>query len=178
MMLRCFYVGFLTNMLLAFIGIFGDASTAAAACQSSTKGIVDFAVLSCKVVQPEADIAEDVYRNLLATRTSDELKALQKDYKGLLVYGKVVNSSAVRNGKNPSKHALKGEAISLFMHEGESTCADFLAKEVNLDIKETCCDGSHQAPCLLQTSYTIVGVAKTPVNKSKPKAKSAAKPKK
>lgn len=148
------------------IGLFvGLAEVAQAGCLSLISGPVVFDVQGCKAMEPEAffDTTKPKY-SWIAGLDAAGKKAFYNSYRGLYLRGKVVKSQAVSRGLNAEQGALSGDEIGAFIPPGKMSCAAVNGKRLASDLREICCDGGGDVPCLLATGYlltsaNVLGVA-------------------
>jgi len=140
-----------------------------AGCLGLVNGPVVIDVDSCKSVDPKSDFDPNADYSFYKGMTAVDRKNFMNSYGGLLLRGHVVKSLAVREGLSKESGALYNEKISLFIPPSSSlTCQSSLKKRIAVQVKEICCSGGANAPCLLKTSYTstetkIVGTAKSSI---------------
>ncbi len=136
----------------------GAVSNAAhAACLSQTSGPIVLQVASCASLDPKEGSASfkslpDWVQNL-----PPNLKAnILESHRGLLLDGKVTDSSAVTTNDRTTKFALKGQNVKVFLHATfKMSCESLKSKLLGGIIGESCCDGGSQAPCLWSTPYYL-----------------------
>lgn len=125
-------------------------------CLSLTSGPIVYDVSVCKAVNPAQDF--DLSKQKFAWINDLDPKGKQdllSSYKGLLLKGVVVRSKATQSGLNPEKGALEGETTFLYLPPGPMSCANVNGKRLAGQVKEVCCDGGGDIPCLLGTSYLL-----------------------
>ena len=136
-------------------------------CLGLVSGPVVLDINSCKMVDPKGDFDPNADYSFYKGMTAADRKNFMASYRGLLFQGHVVKSLAVREGLSKETGALYNENISLFVPPSSSlTCQSSLNKRIAVQVKEVCCSGGVDAPCLLKTSYVsteskIVGEAKS-----------------
>jgi hypothetical protein len=79
----------------------------------------------------------------------------------------VTESKAVQKGLSNSPGALKGTQISAFIHGSHKLSCSKIKGFVKGKLKETCCDGSGNAPCLWKTGYYLSKVKTSSGSKMK-----------
>jgi hypothetical protein len=129
------------------------AAQASAECVSYIEGPVVFDVSGCKRVDPSADLdwQDEAYRDIKALPPNLRNRFVSK-YQGFLLTGKVVQSNAVQKGLG-TKGVLEGQTIKVFVPAQNFQCAMLDAARMKAALKEECCDGSAEVPCMLKTSY-------------------------
>ena len=163
------------GMLLAFAA----APAARGDCIELTSGKIEYEVTGCQMVDTEGLFSTPESRERFYKEVPfAQAKEILASYKGLILEGKVIASQAVAKGAKTRSKALLGEDPSLFvgpplMHD----CAFFSGKRVAGTVRQNCCDGHLEVPCLTKTSYTLLlaGPARGRLDsraKSKAKAKS------
>ena len=134
-------------------------------CVSLVKGQIFLDVKSCGQLNPEAsfDVTKEKYK-FIGQLPKPQLKQFLDSYRGQIVKGTVVKSSAVRSGLVAEKNALAGEQVSLFIRPGKGECSQIADKRISAMINEACCSGGGEVPCLLPSaiileSFEIIGQA-------------------
>lgn len=133
--------------------LFGQSNT----CISQLQGPATFDIASCQ--QLEID-------NLRFSKDSriDSLKGLDRaskakilgNYKGQLVEGKIVSSEIFDKQFPKSKGLLNGQKIKLYLYPGQKlACEEIEGKRLEGKFQQICCNGRLEAPCLLDTEYTM-----------------------
>lgn len=148
---------------LRFIGLssaFVLATNASASCLSLTSGAVVYDVSVCRAISPETTF--DLSKEKFAWIKELDPKGKQElfnTYRGLLLKGLVVRSKATQTGMNPEKGALEGETAYLYLApsnpQNPSSCEEINGKRLAGQLKEVCCDGGGDIPCLLGTSFLL-----------------------
>lgn len=128
-----------------------------AACLSESSGPIVLQVASCSQLEPKEGSASfkslpDWVQNL-----PPNLKAsILESHRGLLLEGKVTDSSAVTSNDRTTKFALKGQTVKVFLHATfKMSCDSLKSKLVAGTVGESCCDGGSNAPCLWSTPYYL-----------------------
>ncbi|MES2745374.1 MAG: hypothetical protein V4655_08095, partial [Bdellovibrionota bacterium] len=75
-----------------------------------------------------------------------------------LISGTVTQSQAIRQGISDEKGALMNEKISAFVPASQSSCQAILGKLIEVELKQSCCDGGGTSPCLLNTGYYLTQI--------------------
>ena len=134
-------------------------SVANADCLSLISGPIVYDVEGCATLDPEHffDPAKPKYQWVGGLDAVGK-KQLFDSYRGLYLKGKVVKSDAVNRGLSTEKGALNGDIISGFIPPSKMTCAEVSNKRLNVQLKETCCDGGGEVPCMLGTGYLFATV--------------------
>jgi tetratricopeptide (TPR) repeat protein len=132
------------------------AGRAYSECTSLKNGPIVFDVVGCSAVVPEQsfDLQNPQYQ-WIKDLDSAGRQSLFQSYRGLYIKGKVIKSDVVQSGVSAVPGALKGETILAFVPPGESKCETINGKRFTAQLTEKCCDGSGNAPCLLQTEYVL-----------------------
>lgn len=140
-------------MLLALAFAGADAQ---AECLSLTNGPVVYDVIGCKVLTPETtfDLAKEKFAWIKDLDAAGR-KQFYDSYRGTYLKGKVVKSSAQTKGIANEQGALNGDTIYTMVGPPATQCAQLLGKRLSGNLKEVCCEGGGQPPCLLDTSYLI-----------------------
>lgn len=146
-------VGFVGFIFSCLIPIWGQAY---GLCTSLKKGPIVFDALGCSAVVPEQafDLNNPQYQWIKDLDTAGR-QALFQSYRGLYLKGKVIKSDAVQSGVSAVPGVLMGETIFAFVEPNESKCEIINGKRFTAFLNEMCCDGSGNAPCLLQTEYVL-----------------------
>lgn len=132
------------------------SANAQAECLSLTSGPVVYDVIGCKVLTPEQhfDLAKEKYAWIKDLDPAGK-KAFYDTYRGTYLKGKVVKSSATTKGIANEQGALNGDTIYSMIGPPATQCNQVLGKRIAGNLKEVCCEGGGQPPCLLDTSYLI-----------------------
>jgi len=118
---------------------------AEAACISLIRGPLVLDVKSCRAIVPEKDL-----KGLDAKGKAK----LFGTYRGLLISGEVVKSTAIQSGLDV-QGALSGSTADFFIAPGVSNCPAIQGKRIASEIDEVCCEGNADSPCMLKTSYLL-----------------------
>ena len=143
--------------LFTLLTIYTVSTAVHAACLSETSGPITLQVASCSQLEPKEGSPSfkslpDWVHNL-----PPNLKAnILESHRGLLLEGKVTDSSAVTNHDQTQKYALKGQNIKIFLHSTfNMSCESLKSKLLAGTLGESCCDGGSHAPCLWSTPYYL-----------------------
>lgn len=144
------------GVLTAVSLLLGLGGRAEAGCLSLISGPVVFDVQGCKAMEPESyfDTAKPKY-SWIAGLDAAGRKTFFNSYRGLYLRGKIVKSQAVAKGINPEQGALAGETVGVYINPGKLSCQAVNGKRVASELRETCCDGGGDVPCLLGTGYVL-----------------------
>jgi len=140
--------------LLVVSGSWFLETSAFGQCSALVNGAVVVDIDGCKQIQPETQF--DLKRADLKFIGDLDPTARGKffdTYRGAVARAKVVQSRARRVGLSEEKTALSNETVYVFLPPGGPQCADANGKRLGGEIKEVCCAGSGNAPCLTGTSY-------------------------
>ena len=156
---RLLFIGISSAVFLQNIG-FGE-------CLSKVSGPIAFKMRSCSPVDPKSfDTRKPQYKFIgdLDPAGRDEF---YKSYQGHLLSGTVLFSQADRKGDLPEKGVLKGQQIQIFLPESLGSCEkNFPTNPVGIVIDEVCCNGTGNAPCLLETGFVTKGFSSKILEKS------------
>jgi hypothetical protein len=151
---------------VSFAAIWLSHVPAQAACISLIRGPLVIDVKSCKAIVPEKDLTygDEAFRDVKGLDPKAKGK-LFATYRGLLISGEVVKSTAIQSGLDV-QGALNGTTADFYVAPGANNCAAIQGKRIASDIDEVCCEGNADAPCMLKTSYMLktaklVGVAES-----------------
>lgn len=134
------------------------SSNVFAVCTTLVKGPIAIQVKQCKVVTPETSFKGDSKYNFIRDLPPANRKQFLSTYKGSLIDGTVTQSQALREGISDEKGALLNEKISAFIPAASGSCESFLGKLLEVELKQSCCDGGGVTPCLLNTGYLLTDV--------------------
>ena len=142
-----------------YIGIAASLpfSRAEAECLSLLSGPLVVEVAGCKQLEPEKlfDTKKDKY-SWLDGLDAGGRKSFFDSYRGILVKSKVLMSRVVTKGLQSEEGALAGEVAYMMIAPPTSLqCSAILGKRLSANLKQICCDGSGNVPCLLGTSYLL-----------------------
>ena len=156
----------LTLAVALTVIVFGGAATGFANCVSLVKGQIFLDVKSCGLLNPEAsfDPSKGEKFKFIGQLPAQQRKQFLDSYRGLIVKGTVVKSSATRSGLVAEKNALNGEQVTIFIRPGKTDCTQIADKRLSANINEACCSGGGEVPCLLPSaivveSYEVIGQA-------------------
>ena len=140
--------------------LFCMAPGAHAECLSLKAGTLVYDIQTCVQIQPERafDISKEKY-HWIAELDPAGRKAILDSYRGLYLKGQVIKSQVASKGLVQDSAALMGEVVSTYMAPGALQCAALEGKRISAKLVERCCDGTGDAPCLLETSYFLQNVA-------------------
>ena len=152
-----------TTALRTFVLTLGIVLAPAAfgECLSLVRGGIAMDVNSCAELQPEKifDLTDPKYKWIKDLDQAGRLKLFNK-YRGMLVKGSVVKSKARQVGLTTETGVLQGESHYMFVPPGQgSGCAAIRNKRVQGVVREICCEGGADAPCLLGTGYALLKVS-------------------
>lgn len=140
---------FVTMLLPARLG---------AQCLGQTKGKITIKINHCRDIEPKShfslkDSVPAGFYDLYETQT---VISAFRTYRGSLVVGDVQKSQAYDPVLNDDS-ALLGQTITVFLNDvGENFCENLSQDKIwTGDLEQVCCDDSLNAPCLLDTSYTL-----------------------
>jgi len=124
---------------------------------SLISGPVVYDVQGCKALEPEKifDLSKDKYA-WIGGLDSGGRKAFYNTYRGLYVKGRVIKSKANARGIAAEDGALGGETLFMYIPPGGLQCAAVLGKRLSANLRQICCEGGGDAPCLLDTSYVLL----------------------
>lgn len=154
------------------------ASIARSHCSELTSGKIEYEVTGCQIVDPEGLFLTPESRDRFYKEVPlSQAKEILASYKGLILDGKVVASQAVARGVTTRSKALLGEGPSMFVgppliHD----CAFYSGKKIAGAVRQNCCDGHLEVPCLTKTSYTFL-LAEQPRGRIDSRSKNKAKTK-
>ncbi len=142
-------IGFLLLTLLS-------PKIAEAGCLTLIAGPVVYDVEACKLIEPEKMFDPEKERFAwIGNLDPAGRKSFLDTYRGLYVKGKVVKSQAVAKGFVGEQNALTGETLFMYLPPSPTQCTDVLGKRLAANLKEVCCEGGGDAPCLLDTGYIL-----------------------
>ena len=130
---------------------------ARAECKGLLRGSIVVEVNGCKQIEPEKvfDQSKDRYAWISGLDPAGK-KQVFDSYRGLFVKSKVLISSATAQGFNTENNSLAGQSVYMFIPPPTSlTCDTVNFKRVSANLQQVCCEGGGNAPCLLDTSYTL-----------------------
>jgi len=145
-------------LAIACATVLGGFSTAASAtCMSLINGPVVYEVQGCKALEPEKlfDLSKDKYA-WIGGLDSAGRKAFYNSYRGLYVKGRVIKSQANARGIAAEDGALGGDTLFMYIAPGGLQCAAVLGKRLSANLRQICCEGGGDPPCLLDTSYVLM----------------------
>ncbi len=134
------------------------AAPARAECLSLKSGAVVYDVAGCVLVNPEKtfDVTKEKYSWIAGLDAAGRKKFLDS-YRGLYLKGKVVKSAVTEPGVSGEAGVLTGETVFMYIPPGAyPSCNEVLGKRVSGTLREICCDGGGDVPCLLDTSYGLL----------------------
>lgn len=148
----------LKGLVILIVGVLGGAPIAESACSSLKSGPMVYDVAGCGQLIPEQhfDLKKEKYA-WIADLDAAGRKQFFDTYRGLFLKGKVVKSQVVEQGLSSEPGALGGQDILLFWATGSQSCGTVNGKRVSGTLREVCCDGTGDAPCLLGTGYMVDG---------------------
>jgi hypothetical protein len=131
-----------------------------AECLSLKSGGLVFDVEQCVLIQPERafDLSKEKYRWINDLDGAGR-KSLMDSYRGLYLRGLVVTSQIQSKGILTESQALMGQKIATYIAPGTLQCGAIEGKRLSATLVERCCDGTGNAPCLLETSYVLQNVS-------------------
>lgn len=142
-------------VLFALIPQLGKAE-----CLSLKEGPMVFDATGCKKLVPEElfNMSNSKY-SWINDLDKVGRKKLLDSYRGLLLKGQVVKSKIKDKGLSTNRGALEGEEIFIYMPPSANACNNVLGLRLNGKLKEKCCDGNGDVPCLLNTTYLFNSVS-------------------
>lgn len=137
----------------------GVSGLARAECLSLKVGPLVYDVQSCTQIQPEKafDLTKEKY-SWIGDLDAVGKKALLDSYRGLYIKGTVIKSQVSQKGLVQGSGVLAGEAVPTYMLPGAMRCDALEGKRISAKLVERCCDGTGDAPCLLETSYILQNI--------------------
>ncbi|MBM4252562.1 MAG: hypothetical protein FJ146_11375 [Deltaproteobacteria bacterium] len=130
---------------------------ARAECKGLLRGSIVVEVNGCKQIDPEKvfDLSKERYAWIAGLDPAGK-KQVFDSYRGLFVKSKVLISSATAQGFNTETNSLAGQTVYMFVPPPTSlTCESTNFKRLSATLQQVCCEGGGNAPCLLDTSYTL-----------------------
>jgi hypothetical protein len=149
-------------------------SQALAVCTTLVRGPVAIAVSQCKTVAPEMSFKGDSKYAFIKDLPPTNRSKFLSTYRGSLIWGTVTQSQAIRQGISDEKGALLNEKITAFVPVSQSSCNAILGKLIEVDLRQSCCDGGGVSPCLLDTGYVLSKIKVSELKASKSSAKRSA----
>lgn len=143
--------------LFLALGLLAGTHAARAACLSEASGPIILEVARCSTLEPKEGSPSfkalpDWVQNLPPNLKSNILES----HSGLLLEGKVTDSSATVSGDKSVKSALKGQDVKVFVHSSfNMMCETLKTKLVSGTLGEACCNGGSNSPCLWSTPYYL-----------------------
>jgi hypothetical protein len=135
------------------------ATPARAECMTLVSGPIAYDVMGCKLIEPEAVFDTHKERfSWIAGLDAAGRKKFYDSYRGLYLKGKVVKSGAVSKGVAAEQGALSGQTVFMFIPPSAMKCDNVLGKRIGANLREVCCEGGGDPPCLLDTSYLLSNV--------------------
>ncbi|MCX6104508.1 MAG: hypothetical protein NTY08_01580 [Proteobacteria bacterium] len=128
-----------------------------AECMSLISGPVVVEINGCKTIEPEStfDTKKDKYSWVAGLDRAGRTQFFDS-YRGLYVKTKVIMSKAVAKGLNPEEGGLAGQTVFMMIAPPTTlTCPAINFKRLTANVKQICCDGSGNVPCLLDTPYLL-----------------------
>lgn len=148
----------LAKTLLLTLMAISHAPAALAVCTTLVKGPIAMEVKQCNIVTPERTFTGDMKYNFIRDLPPANRKQFLSTYRGSLIKGTVTQSQAIRTGISDEKGALLNERISAFLPASQLACDKIMGKLIEVDLKQSCCDGGGASPCLLNTGYYLTNV--------------------
>lgn len=132
------------------------AGPAQAGCLTLINGPVVVDVNGCKLIDPDQifDLHKEKYAWIAGLDAAGRKKFLDT-YRGLYIKVKVAKSKAVAQGFANEQGALGGETTYMFIPPSATRCEQIQGKRLAGTLREVCCEGGGDAPCLLETSYLL-----------------------
>ena len=145
--------------LLGTTALIGHLATdiAKAECKGLMRGPIVVEVNGCKQLEPEKvfDLTKERYAWIAGLDPAGK-KQVMDSYRGLFVKSKVLITSATAQGFNTETNSLAGQTHYMFIPPPTPlTCDSVNFKRVSATLQQVCCEGGGNAPCLLDTSYTL-----------------------
>lgn len=132
-------------------------SVSQAVCLETAKGPITVKVTQCSTFDPK--VGSESYKSLpswVKDLPPNLSKKILEGHRGILLSGRVTDSSAKIISDIESESALKGTDIQVFIHAGfQLACTQINKNLVSGELGQTCCDGSGNAPCLWKTGYFL-----------------------
>jgi hypothetical protein len=128
-----------------------------AQCLTLTSGPIAYDVTGCKVLDPETffDTSKPKYEWIAGLDAAGKKQFYDK-YRGVFVRGKVVKSTATQKGLSTEQGVLTGETVFMLLPPPVTLqCNAIFGKRLAGNLKEVCCDGGGEPPCLLDTSFLL-----------------------
>lgn len=158
------------NYTLSFISVsilslffnnngFYSYNLSAQVCEGLVSGAVTVDVKDCKKFDMSEDLRDDTGdTSFLQEMTGTERAKFLSTYNGFMLNVFVVKSSARKGGTLKQENALNGDNILTFLpivKGSKLSCASFSNKRLASVIKEYCCAGNVECPCLTKTNYVL-----------------------
>lgn len=131
------------------------SQSASGSCLTLIHGPVVLDVQQCTQVDPSKFDTSKPNNAFIKDLDPAGRKQFEDSYRGLLFKGKVVQSEAIQAKISKNKGALMGQAIDAFLPPSALNCQQYQGKRVATVIDEVCCNGTGDAPCLLDTGYVL-----------------------
>ncbi len=132
------------------------ATHVSAGCLTLISGPIVYDVEACKLIEPERVFDPERERFAwIGNLDAQSRKTFLDTYRGLYVKGKVVKSEAIAKGFVGEQNALTGETLFMYIPPSPTQCNQVLGKRLAANLKEVCCEGGGDAPCLLDTGYVL-----------------------
>lgn len=132
---------------------------AGAECLTLASGPIVYDVAACKLIEPEKvfDPSKDKFA-FIGDLDPAGKKAFLDSYRGLYLKGKVIKSNASSRGISSETGVLSGETIFVYVPPPlKGQCDSVLGKRLAGNMRQVCCDGGGDVPCLLSTEYLLTG---------------------
>lgn len=144
------------RLIFSFITFLLTNDIALATCSSLTSGPIEIKVNDCKTLVPKpGSNSYNVLPSWVKDLDQNAKKKLLSNHSGVVLKGVVTESKAVTKGLNETPGALKGTEVNVFVHYSQKPSCKKMGNFVKGIIKETCCDGSGNPPCLWNTGYFL-----------------------
>jgi hypothetical protein len=143
--------------LFLALGLLAVSQVTQSACLSEASGPIIVEVARCSTLEPKEGSASfkalpDWVLNLPPNLKTNILES----HSGLLLEGKVTDSSATVSSDKSVKSALKGQDVKVFIHSSfNMQCETLKTKLVSGTLGEACCNGGSNSPCLWSTPYYL-----------------------
>ncbi len=134
---------------LLFLILVSSYQLQAASCTSSISGLIVIENPTCYSVNPNRFFSslDKVDFSWIKDLDPVQKKKFYRSYDGVVIKGKVVSSQAVQKGLETKKGVLKNQNVRIFYPRKK--CPKIKTSNVALQLREVCCQGGGESPCLL-----------------------------
>jgi hypothetical protein len=145
------------SVCAAALGLVAGGGAARASCLTLASGPVIVDVLGCKAIEPEKvfDFTKEKY-SWIKDLDGPGRKKLLDSYRGLYVKTRVVKSTASTKGVTGEENVLTGQQVFMYIPPSAAQCTAVNGKRLDASLREICCDGGGDIPCLLETGYLLL----------------------